>query len=108
MFQLAQNLRHSGFLSLRKQGKISVDKLRTFGSEDLTVGASTVAKKKHDAVPVKQINFKATLELAQELEELAEGFGQDVSGFIRLVLKENLITYRRRLRAMREDVDDPQ
>jgi hypothetical protein len=52
----------------------------------------TVAKKKLS----RQIVFRVSEDVGRLLDELAPAFGQDVSGFLRLILKEQLPGYRRR------------
>jgi len=44
----------------------------------------------------KQINFRASLSLADRLERTASRLGLDVSNFVRMVLMENLPDYESR------------
>ena len=58
-------------------------------------------KKKQDASAGRQVNFRASDELYDQLERLARGFGLDISSFVRLVLHENLAVYETRFEQMR-------
>lgn len=58
----------------------------------------TVAKKK--SKQSEQVVFRVSEETMQSLRELSERFGQDVSGFLRLILSEQLPAYRCRAERM--------
>lgn len=62
------------------------------------VAMSTVAKQK----PTRQIGFRLTEETATRLEALAARYGQDVSGFLRLMLAEQMPVYERRAEKMEQ------
>jgi predicted DNA-binding protein len=53
----------------------------------------TVAKKKLS----RQIVFRVPEDVGRQLDELAPHYGQDVSGFLRLILQEQLPKYRRQV-----------
>lgn len=68
---------------------------------------STVGKKRNDTEPKpdagRPITFRAPADLAEELDDIGEALGLDVSNLVRMVLRENLSQYRERAdRARRE------
>ena len=50
----------------------------------------------------RQIGFRVSEERYLELEDIAHGMGLDLSNFLRLMIAENLPTYRQRVREIRE------
>lgn len=66
------------------------------------IGGTGMTKPKKDRpLEPKQVNFRVPGELYARLEALADGFGQDVSNFLRLVLNEQVPAYERRLERIR-------
>lgn len=53
-----------------------------------------------------QIVFRISEEMAKALDELAPRYGQDTSGFLRLVLCEQVPTYKRRAERMEKGQEE--
>lgn len=51
----------------------------------------------------RPINFRAPSDLAARLDFVAEALGLDVSNLVRMVLYENLSTYERRARQLKQE-----
>lgn len=75
---------------------------------------ATVARKRTNAVPVqpemdadkgsvmKQIAFRAPVDLVERVDKVSKQLGLDTSNFMRMLLVEQLSEYERRARKIRE------
>lgn len=73
----------------------------------LTPQGTRMAKKSAGREPVgRQINFRAPDSVVQDLDFIANVLNLDVSALIRLILAENLHSYKARARALLEARDD--
>lgn len=70
---------------------------------------SPVGKKRNDAdsspadAGGRSITFRAPSELAADLDDIADALSVDVSNLVRMVLRENLTSYRERAERVRQE-----